>query len=185
MPEFKLKSDYQPAGGQPEAIRQLVQGARLGIEEQTMLGVTGAGKTFERWPEMVDNVIPYIGGEEEKSEQEPLKVWGKVENGVIVKASSPAITAQCLRVPVSNGHTAAVFVKFRKKVTKEQLAEVIDIDNFLLFEAVSYFAGNPDDVRNNYNTQFLESIQLEEYFDISNENINKEVNEVLVPSVKY
>ena len=79
----------------------------------TYQAISGAGKTFERWPEMVDNLIPYIGGEEEKSEQEPLKVWGKVEDGRIVKAEGPAITAQCLRVPVSNGHTAAVFVSFR------------------------------------------------------------------------
>lgn len=79
----------------------------------TYQAISGAGKTFERWPEMVDNLIPYIGGEEEKSEQEPLKVWGKVENGKIVNAAGPAITAQCLRVPVSNGHTAAVFVSFQ------------------------------------------------------------------------
>lgn len=89
----------------------------------TYQAISGAGKTFERWPEMVDNLIPYIGGEEEKSEQEPLKVWGHVENGKIVKADAPAITAQCLRVPVSDGHTAAVFVKFAdgKKPTIEQI----------------------------------------------------------------
>ena len=86
----------------------------------TYQAISGAGKTFERWPEMIDNVIPYIGGEEEKSEQEPLKVWGKVENGQIVKAAGPAITAQCLRVPVSDGHTAAVFVTFKNKPTMEQ-----------------------------------------------------------------
>ena len=79
----------------------------------TYQAISGAGKTFKDWPEMVENIIPYIGGEEEKSEQEPLKVWGKVEDGRIVKAEGPAITAQCLRVPVSNGHTAAVFVSFR------------------------------------------------------------------------
>lgn len=90
----------------------------------TYQAISGAGKTFETWPEMVDNLIPYIGGEEEKSEQEPLKVWGKVENGKIVKATSPAITTQCLRVPVSNGHTAAVFVSFEKKPTKEQILEL-------------------------------------------------------------
>ena len=89
----------------------------------TYQAISGAGKTFETWPEMVDNLIPYIGGEEEKSEQEPLKVWGKVENGVIVKADAPAITAQCLRVPVSNGHTAAVFVTFRSKPTMEQMKQ--------------------------------------------------------------
>ena len=87
----------------------------------TYQAISGAGKTFDTWPEMVDNLIPYIGGEEEKSEQEPLKVWGRVENGVIVKADSPAITAQCLRVPVSNGHTAAAFVTFRNKPTMEQM----------------------------------------------------------------
>lgn len=87
----------------------------------TYQAISGAGKTFETWPEMVDNLIPYIGGEEEKSEQEPLKVWGQVEGGRIVKANSPQITAQCLRVPVSNGHTAAVFVTFREKPTEEQI----------------------------------------------------------------
>ena len=87
----------------------------------TYQAISGAGKTFERWPEMIDNLIPYIGGEEEKSEQEPLKVWGKVKDGVIVKAEAPSITAQCLRVPVSNGHTAAVFVSFREKPTMEEI----------------------------------------------------------------
>jgi len=88
----------------------------------TYQAISGAGKTFERWPEMIDNVIPYIGGEEEKSEQEPLKVWGRVESGKIVKAQGPAITAQCLRVPVSDGHTAAVFVKFAgEKPSIEQI----------------------------------------------------------------
>ena len=90
---------------------------QFGIEKVlvcTYQSISGAGKTFERWPEMVDNLIPYIGGEEEKSEQEPLKVWGKVEDGKIVKAAGPAITAQCLRVPVSDGHTAAVFITDRK-----------------------------------------------------------------------
>lgn len=81
----------------------------------TYQAISGAGKTFATWPEMLDNVIPYIGGEEEKSEQEPLKVWGTVENGIIVNAPTPAITAQCLRVPVSDGHTAAVFASFAQK----------------------------------------------------------------------
>ncbi len=89
----------------------------------TYQAISGAGKTFETWPEMVDNLIPYIGGEEEKSEQEPLKVWGRVENGVIVNADAPSITAQCLRVPVSNGHTAAAFVTFTRKPTMEQMKE--------------------------------------------------------------
>lgn len=89
----------------------------------TYQAISGAGKTFKDWPEMVENIIPYIGGEEEKSEQEPLKLWGEIKNGVIEKAAEPAITCQCIRVPVLNGHTAAVFVKFRKKPSKEQLIE--------------------------------------------------------------
>ena len=89
----------------------------------TYQAISGAGKTFKDWPEMEGNIIPYIGGEEEKSEQEPLRIWGHIENGQIVKATSPVITCQCIRVPVLNGHTAAVFVKFRKKPTKEQLIE--------------------------------------------------------------
>ena len=90
----------------------------------TYQAISGAGKTFERWPEMIDNVIPYIGGEEEKSEQEPLKIWGTIEEGKIVPASSPKFTAQCLRVPVSDGHMAAVFVKFKNKPLKEQILKV-------------------------------------------------------------
>jgi len=89
----------------------------------TYQAISGAGKTFKDWPEMIDNVIPFIGGEEEKSEQEPLRIWGKVENGQIVKATSPVITTQCIRVPVSDGHTAAVFVNFKKKPTKEQILD--------------------------------------------------------------
>lgn len=89
----------------------------------TYQAISGAGKTFADWPEMEGNIIPYIGGEEEKSEKEPLRIWGKVEDGVIKPATSPVITCQCIRVPVLNGHTAAVFVKFRKKPSKEQLIE--------------------------------------------------------------
>ena len=92
----------------------------------TYQAISGAGKTFKDWPEMEGNIIPIIGGEEEKSEQEPLRIWGKIENGVIVKATEPKITCQCIRVPVLNGHTAAVFVKFRKKPTKEQLIEKLE-----------------------------------------------------------
>ena len=87
----------------------------------TYQAISGAGKTFKTMPEIIDNVIPYIGGEEEKSEKEPLKIWGEVKNGEIVNADSPVITAQCLRVPVSDGHTAAVFVSFEKKPTKEEI----------------------------------------------------------------
>ena len=89
----------------------------------TYQAISGAGKTFKEWPEMVENIIPYIGGEEEKSEKEPLRLWGKVENGQIVPATEPKITCQCIRVPVLDGHTAAVFVNFEKKPTKEQILE--------------------------------------------------------------
>ena len=92
----------------------------------TYQAISGAGKTFREWPEMEGNIIPYIGGEEEKSEKEPLRIWGKLEDGVIVPATEPKITCQCIRVPVLNGHTAAVFVKFRKKPTKEQLIEKLE-----------------------------------------------------------
>ncbi|WP_444657763.1 aspartate-semialdehyde dehydrogenase [Caproiciproducens sp. R2] len=87
----------------------------------TYQAISGAGKTFQTWPESVDNVIPFIGGEEGKSENEPLKIWGHVENGAIVNATSPSITSQCLRVPVSDGHTAAVFLSYEKKVELEEI----------------------------------------------------------------
>ena len=87
----------------------------------TYQAISGAGKTFDRMPELFDNVIPYIGGEEEKSEKEPLKLWGHIEGSEIVCADSPVITAQCFRVPVSDGHTAAVFASFAKKPTAEQM----------------------------------------------------------------
>lgn len=90
----------------------------------TYQAISGAGKTFERWPEMVDNLIPYIGGEEEKSEQEPLKVWGHIEGDQIVSADDVSITTQCLRVPVSDGHTAAVFASFEKKPSLEEIKEI-------------------------------------------------------------
>ena len=89
----------------------------------TYQAISGAGKTFDRWPEMIDNVIPYIGGEEEKSEKEPLKIWGKIENGKIVPSDTPKFTAQCLRVPVSDGHMAAVYVSFKNKPSKEEILE--------------------------------------------------------------
>lgn len=95
-----------------------------GIESvmvSTYQAISGAGKTFETMPEIIDNVIPFISGEEEKSEQEPLKIWGKLENGLIVNAASPKISAHCVRVPVSDGHLATVFVKFKNKPTKEQM----------------------------------------------------------------
>ena len=95
-----------------------------GIESvmvSTYQAISGAGKTFETMPEIIDNVIPFISGEEEKSEQEPLKIWGKLENGLIVNAASPKISAHCVRVPVSDGHLATIFVKFKNKPTKEQM----------------------------------------------------------------
>lgn len=101
----------------------------------TYQAISGAGKTFDTWPEMVDNVIPFIGGEEEKSEQEPLKIWGKIENDVIVPATSPNFTAQCIRVPVSDGHMGAVFVRFDNKPSKEEI-----------FKAWSDFKGKPQEL---------------------------------------
>lgn len=92
----------------------------------TYQAISGAGKTFKDWPEMVENIIPYIGGEEEKSEQEPLRILGRVEGGQIVKAETPKITCQCVRVPVLNGHTAAVFIRFAVEPTKEQLIEKME-----------------------------------------------------------
>ncbi len=101
---------------------------KAGFEPKTVVATTyqaisGAGKTFKDWPEMEHNIIPFIGGEEEKSEQEPLRIWGHVENGEVVKADGPVITTQCIRVPVLDGHTAAVFVSFEegKKPSKEQI----------------------------------------------------------------
>ena len=97
---------------------------KYGVEQAlvcTYQAISGAGRTFETWPEMIDNVIPYIGGEEEKSEREPLKLWGHIEGDHIVNAEKPVITAQCFRVPVSDGHTAAVFVSFDKKPSKEEI----------------------------------------------------------------
>ncbi|MDD4698741.1 MAG: aspartate-semialdehyde dehydrogenase [Oscillospiraceae bacterium] len=90
----------------------------------TYQAISGAGKTFETYPDILDNVIPFIGGEEEKSEQEPLKIFGHIENGVIVNSTTPNITAQCLRVPVSDGHMAAVFVSFDKKPSKEEILKI-------------------------------------------------------------
>ena len=87
----------------------------------TYQAISGAGKNFETWPEMVDNVIPFIGGEEEKSEREPLKIWGTLTDTEIVPAASPSITTQCIRVPVTDGHLAAVFVSFEKKPTIEEI----------------------------------------------------------------
>ena len=103
------------------ALTPLLKYEPYEIVATTYQAISGAGKTFAEWEEMVDNVIPYISGEEEKSEQEPLKVWGKIENGEILKANAPLITTQCIRVPVTDGHTAAIFVKFRNKPTKEEI----------------------------------------------------------------
>ena len=116
-PNCSIQS-YTPA---LHAVRQ------FGIETvvaTTYQAISGAGKTFKEWPEMIDNVIPYIGGEEEKSEQEPLRIWGDIVDGQIVKAQAPLITTQCIRVPVTNGHTAAVFVNFKNKPAKEEIIEL-------------------------------------------------------------
>lgn len=117
------------------ALSALLEYEPTEVVATTYQAISGAGKTFREWPEMVDNVIPFIGGEEEKSEQEPLRVWGRVENGVIVKAAAPVITTQCIRVPVTDGHTAAVFAKFRNKPTKEQI-----------LTAWKNFAGKPQEL---------------------------------------
>ena len=103
------------------ALHALKQFGPKVVVATTYQAISGAGKTFKDWPEMLDNIIPYIAGEEEKSEQEPLKIWGTIENGVIKKAEGPIITTQCIRVPVQDGHTAAVFVSFEKKPTKEEI----------------------------------------------------------------
>lgn len=105
------------------ALHPLMKYGITKILATTYQAISGAGKTFETWPEMVDNIIPFIGGEEEKSEQEPLKVWGKIEGDKIVDAKEPSITTQCIRVPVSDGHTAAVFVSFKDKPSIEQIKE--------------------------------------------------------------
>ena len=110
------------------ALTPLLKYEPYEIVATTYQAISGAGKTFNEWPEMIDNVIPYIGGEEEKSENEPMKIWGKVVDGKVINATEPAITTQCIRVPVTDGHTAAVFVKFRNKPTKEQILE--DWKNF-------------------------------------------------------
>ena len=105
------------------ALHPLMKYGVSKVAVSTYQAISGAGKTFDRMPEILDNIIPYIGGEEEKSEREPLKIWGHVENGQIVTTDSPVITAQCLRVPVSDGHTAAVFVSFDKKPSKEEILQ--------------------------------------------------------------
>jgi len=103
------------------AIHPLMKFGPRQIAVCTYQAISGAGKTFESWPEMVDNLIPFIKGEEEKSEKEPMKIWGRIEGGGIVAAKDPVITAQCIRVPASDGHMAAVFVKFDKKPSREEI----------------------------------------------------------------
>ena len=103
------------------AIHPLMDFGPKQVVVSTYQAISGAGKSFETWPEMIDNVIPYIGGEDEKSEQEPLKVWGKVIDGKIILAQSPCFTAQCIRVPVTDGHMAAVFISFERKPSKDEI----------------------------------------------------------------
>ena len=105
------------------ALHAVMDFGPLRVAACTYQAISGAGKTFQDWPEMVDNVIPYIGGEEEKSEQEPLRIWGCISDGAVVRASRPLITTQCVRVPVTDGHLAAVFVSFEKRPSKEQILE--------------------------------------------------------------
>lgn len=103
------------------ALHALLEFKPRHVVASTYQAISGAGKNFTDWPEMLDNVIPYIGGEEEKSEQEPLRIWGAVENGQIIKAEAPLITTQCIRVPVTDGHLATVFVSFDNKPSKEEI----------------------------------------------------------------
>jgi aspartate-semialdehyde dehydrogenase len=103
------------------AIHPLMKFGPQKIAVCTYQAISGAGKTFETWPEMVDNLIPFIKGEEEKSEREPMKIWGRIEGSGIVAATTPVISAQCIRVPASDGHMAAVFVQFEKKARKEEI----------------------------------------------------------------
>ncbi|MBN1524882.1 MAG: aspartate-semialdehyde dehydrogenase [Spirochaetales bacterium] len=103
------------------AIHPLLEYAPTHIVACTYQAISGAGKTFETWPEMIDNVIPFIGGEEEKSEKEPMKIWGTVADGNIVNALEPVITSQCIRVPISDGHMAAVFISFKNKPSKNEI----------------------------------------------------------------
>jgi aspartate-semialdehyde dehydrogenase len=106
------------------AVHPLMKFGPKKIAVATYQAISGAGKTFESWPEMVDNVIPFIKGEEEKSEKEPLKIWGTMRDGKIVNAAEPVFTAQCIRVPASDGHLAAVFITFEKKPAKEEVLEL-------------------------------------------------------------
>ncbi|MBN1686049.1 MAG: aspartate-semialdehyde dehydrogenase family protein, partial [Spirochaetales bacterium] len=114
------------------ALHPLLEYGVSKVVVSTYQAISGAGKTFESFPEIVDNIIPYIPGEEEKSEQEPLKIWGEVRDGKIVPASRPVITSQCIRVPVSDGHLATVFVQFDKKPSKAEI-----------FDAWSNFVSEP------------------------------------------
>ena len=129
------------------------------VVASTYQAVSGAGKTLKDWPEMEGNVIPYIGGEEEKSEQEPLKIWGRVEGGVIVKAKEPLITCQCIRIPVLNGHTASVFVKFRKNPSKEKL-----IDRLCKFRGLPQELGLPSAPK-----QLIRYLEEENLTQVSND----------------
>ena len=106
------------------AIHPLLEFEPVEIIASTYQAISGAGKTFETCPEIVDNIIPFIGGEEEKSEKEPMKIWGRIEDGKIINTDSPKITSQCIRVPVSDGHLAAIFIKFNKKASKENIIEL-------------------------------------------------------------
>ena len=106
------------------ALHALMEYRPVSVVTCTYQAISGAGKTFSDWPEMADNIIPYIGGEEEKSEQEPLRIWGSVRDGAIVKSAKPDITSQCIRVPVTDGHMAAVFATFERKPSRDEIIEL-------------------------------------------------------------
>jgi aspartate-semialdehyde dehydrogenase len=120
------------------AIHPLLKFGPKRVAVCTYQAISGAGKTFETWPEMVDNLIPFIKGEEEKSEKEPMKIWGSLKDGKIVAAADPVISAQCIRVPASDGHMAAVFLQLEKKASKEEI-----IDLWRAFEGKPQALGLP------------------------------------------
>ena len=133
------------------------------VAVSTYQAISGAGKTFDTFPEIIDNVIPFISGEDEKSEREPLKVWGHIEGGEIVSASSPVITAQCLRVPVSDGHMASVFVSFDKKPTKEEILE--KWDTFVPDTAGLNLPSSPEKFLRYFTEDFLPQTKLQRDID--------------------
>jgi aspartate semialdehyde dehydrogenase (EC 1.2.1.11) len=129
----------------------------------TYQAISGAGKTFDQWSEMLDNVIPYIGGEEEKSEKEPLKVWGRIEDGRIVNAASPVITTQCIRVPVTDGHLAAVYVTFERKPSKEEI--IAHWENYKIPDIVKGLPSAPNKFLHYFEEDNRPQTRLDRYFE--------------------